>query len=53
MVGSGGQSTPPSSKQHSVAPPVGKPATNEALERWSDDGGKQPNTPPADRGDFL
>jgi hypothetical protein len=54
MVGSGGQSTPPSSKQHSVAPPVGKPSTNEALERWSDDGGKQPtNTPPADRGDFL
>lgn len=53
MAASGGQSTPPSSKQHSVAPPVGKAASGEALERWSDDGGKQPNTPPVDRGDFL
>jgi hypothetical protein len=51
MVGSGGVSSPPSSGQHSVAPPV-KPA--DALERWSDDGGTQPNsTPPADRGDFV
>lgn len=54
MAASGGQSTPPSSKQHSVAPPVGKASTGEALERWSDDGGKTPSTtPPADRGDFL
>ena len=47
---SGGVSTPPSSGQLSVAPAV-KPA--DALERWSDDGGKQPNTPPVDRGDFV
>jgi hypothetical protein len=52
MVASGGVSTPPSSKQHSVAPAVGK-ATGEALERWSDDGGKQPTTPPVVGGDFL
>jgi hypothetical protein len=53
LAASGGQSTPPSSKQHTVAPAVGK-STGEALERWSDDGGKQPTTtPPVDRGDFL
>lgn len=52
LAASGGQSTPPSSKQHSVAPAVGKASTGEALERWSDDGGKQPTTPPVDRGDF-
>jgi hypothetical protein len=54
FVGGSAQSTPPSSKQPTVAPPMGKAANNaEALERWSDDGGKQPNTPPVDRGDFL
>jgi hypothetical protein len=50
---SGGVSTPPSSGQLSVAPPVKTPD----LERWTDDGGKQPNTPPVerdrDRGDFV
>jgi hypothetical protein len=51
LPASGGQSTPPSSKQPTVAPQVGK--SNEALERWSDDGGKPSNTPPVDRGDFL
>jgi hypothetical protein len=54
VVVSGGQSTPPSSKQPTVAPPVGKATTTEALERWSDDGGKPaPANPPADRGDFV
>lgn len=53
MVVSGGQSTPPSSKQPTVAPAVGKPSTTEALERWSDDGGKPATPPPVDRGDFV
>lgn len=53
VAASGGQSTPPSSKQPTVAPAVGKASTGEALERWSDDGGQQPKTPPIDRGDFL
>ena len=52
MVASGGQSTPPSSKQPTVAPPVAKP-NSEALERWSDDGGKPATGTPADRGDFV
>jgi hypothetical protein len=54
VVVSGGQSTPPSSKQPTVAPPVATKSTStgEALERWIDDGGK-PATPPADRGDFV